>query len=51
MDKAEKQDRELPGEAGCVEAGAGDGTVFEEPRRVGWDVMRVRSWLRSCCEG
>ena len=43
VDKAEKQERELLGEAGCVEAGSGDGTAFEEPRRVGWDVMRVRS--------
>lgn len=51
VDKAEKQERELLGEAGCVEAGSGDGTVFEELRRVGWDVMRVRSRLRSCSEG
>lgn len=43
VDKAEKQERELPGEAGCVGAGGGDGPAFEEPRRVGWDMMRARS--------
>lgn len=43
VDKAEKQERELPGGAGCVGAGGGDGPAFEEPRRVGGDMMRARS--------